>query len=224
MCVYNIKDQSTGKLHLEAPSECTLTVNAEWKCSIDVFREWKNGTCDFGSLKSLDDANIAWANRNDIQSAWSINITAIAAGSRRNPPIGTWSAAISTEEQSLVWPQKLLDWFFTGLNATWSASDNTYRYPCEETLPNFTFILGNGTFTIPGTYMPYQRDNTSTTCISIVTGDNSTDWNHEYTFGIWWAQLGVLILDYEHSQVGFMKKSTPLPTFSTSTLEIVTMN
>lgn len=72
--------------------------------------------------------------------------------------------------------------------------------------------------------MPYQRDPTSTTCISIITGDNSPDSRHEYTFGSWWAQLGVLILDYEHSQVGFMNKSTPLPEFSTAALEIIAMN
>jgi hypothetical protein len=121
-----------------------------------------------------------------------------------NPPISTWSAAVSTEEQSLVWPQRLLDWYFTGIDATWSVADNTYRYPCNATLPDFTFGLGNGTFTIPGTYMPYQRDVTSTTCITIVTGDNSTDSSHEYTFGLGWSQLGVLALDYENYRVGFM--------------------
>jgi hypothetical protein len=72
--------------------------------------------------------------------------------------------------------------------------------------------------------MPYQRDPTSTTCISIITGDNSTDPSHEYTFGSWWAQLGVLILDYEHSQVGFMNKSTPLPKFTTAALDVIAMN
>ncbi|EED23136.1 hypothetical protein TSTA_065890 [Talaromyces stipitatus ATCC 10500] len=110
------------------------------------------------------------------------------------------------------------------VDSTWSAFDNTYRYPYNATLPDFTFGIGNGTFTIPGTYMPYQRDQAGTTCISIITGDNSTDSSHEYIFGAWWAQLGVLILDYEHSQVGFMNKSTPLPKFTTAALDIIAMN
>ncbi|KAE8553632.1 hypothetical protein EYB25_005014 [Talaromyces marneffei] len=198
---------------------------AEWKCTLDSSRKWKNGTWTFGSLEGMDPrSDIAWADRNVAQPTWSVNLTAISAGSRKNPPISTWSATVSTVEQSLVWPQKLLDWYFTGIDSTWSAFDNTYRYPCNTSLPDFTFGMGNGTFTIPGTYMPYQRDPTSTTCISIITGDNSTDPSHEYTFGSWWAQLGVLILDYEHSQVGFMNKSTPLPEFTTAALDIIAMN
>ncbi|EED20960.1 penicillopepsin, putative [Talaromyces stipitatus ATCC 10500] len=197
----------------------------EWKCSLNSSREWQNGTWILGSLESLDDrAAIAWADRNIDQPTWSVNVSAVSAGSRKNPPISTWSATVSTAEQSLVWPQKLLDWYFSGIDSTWSAFDNTYRYPCNASLPDFIFSIGNGTFTIPGTYMPYQRDPTSTTCISIITGDNSTDSSHEYTFGSWWAQLGVLILDYEHSQVGFMNKSTPLPKFTTAALDIIAMN
>ncbi|KUL81409.1 hypothetical protein ZTR_10081 [Talaromyces verruculosus] len=197
----------------------------EWKCTLDSSRQWQNGTWTFGSLESEDNhADIAWADRNVAQPTWSINISAISAGSRKNPPISTWSATVSTAEQSLVWPQKLLDWYFSGIDSTWSAFDNTYRYPCNATLPDFTFGIGNGTFTIPGTYMPYQRDPTSTTCISIITGNNSTEPSHEYTFGSWWAQLGVLILDYEHSQVGFMNKSTPLPKFTTAALDVIAMN
>ncbi|EED22539.1 endothiapepsin precursor, putative [Talaromyces stipitatus ATCC 10500] len=196
----------------------------EWKCSFDLYRAWKNGTLTFGALENPNNrADIAWAERNANQPTWSINITAISAGSRKNPPIATWSATISTEEQSLVWPQKLLDWYFTGVGATWSAAKNTYRYPCNATLPDFTFGFGNGTFTIPGAYLPYQRDQTGTTCVTIITGDNSTDSDYEYSFGSWWSQLGVLILDYEHSQVGFMNKSTPLPAFGISSLESVVM-
>lgn len=202
-----------------------MTLGLEWKCTLDSSREWQNGTWIFGSLESMDArADIAWADRNVGQPTWSVNITAISAGSRKNPPINTWSATVSTTEPSLVWPQKLLDWYFTGVDSTWSAFDNTYRYPCNVALPDFTFGIGNGTFTIPGTYMPYQRDQAGTTCISIITGDNSTDPSHEYIFGSWWAQLGVLILDYEHSQVGFMNKSAPLPEFTTATLDVIAMN
>jgi hypothetical protein len=195
-----------------------LMIHAVTKCSIDLFREWNNGTWTLGlPYGSGNVADIAWVTRNDDQTTWSINITAISAG--EVPLTSTWSATVSTQEQSLVWPQKLLDWYFTGVDATWSAADNTYRYPCNATLPDFTFGFGNGTFTIPGTYMPYQRDDTSTTCITIVTADNSTDSSHEYTFGTGWLQLGVLVLDYENSQVGFMNKSSPLPIFDVSSLE-----
>jgi hypothetical protein len=155
----------------------------EWKCTLDPSRQWQNGTWTFGSLE----------------------------GEHNHADIARAGSECCSAEKSLVWPQKLVDWYFSGIDSTWSAFDNTYRYPCNATLPDFTFGIGNGTFTIPGTYMPYQRDPTSTTCISIITGDSSTEPSLEYTFGSWWAQLGVLILDYEHSQVGFMNKSTPLP-------------
>lgn len=56
--MYTIKDQLTGKPHLEAASDCTLTVNAEWKCSIDLFRESQNGIWDFGSVESVGDVLI----------------------------------------------------------------------------------------------------------------------------------------------------------------------
>lgn len=201
--------------------EYALTINKEWKCSIDLFREWNNGTWTLGLPDDFGNAaDIAWVMRNDNQPTWSVNITAISAGKMGTPPISTWSATISTQEQSLVWPQKLLDWYFTGIDAAWSAADNTYRYSCNANLPDFTFSIGNGTFIIPGTYMPYQRDQAGTTCISIITGDNSTDSNHEYTFGTWWSQLGVLILDYGNSQVGFMNKSSPLPIFDLPSLEV----
>lgn len=197
----------------------------EWKCVFDSFRAWKNGTWSLGSIESLGNrADIAWTKRNVNQPTWSINITAISADNKKNPPVTTWSATVSTEEQSLIWPQKLLDWYFSGINSTWSAIDNTYRYPCTTKLPDFTFGLGNGTFVIPGTYMPYQRDQTNTTCIPIVTGDNSTDWDHEYIFGFQWIQVGILILDYEYGQVGFMNKSTPLPAFDIASLETISMD
>ncbi|OKL55227.1 hypothetical protein UA08_09504 [Talaromyces atroroseus] len=223
--MFAIHDQLSGKPQFKALGDHAFTLSLEWKCALDSSRAWKNGTWTFGSLESLGNRDsIAWADRNFYPPTWSINITAISAGTRKDPPITTWSATVATEEQSLIWPQKLLDWYFADIDSTWSPADNTYRYPCNATLPDFTFGIGNGTFTIPSTYMPYQRDQAGTTCISIITGDNSTDPGHEYTFGSWWAQLGVLILDYEHTQVGFMNKSTPLPTFGTSSLEKVAMN
>ena len=223
--MFAIRDQLSGKPQFKALGEHSFTLSLEWKCALDSSRAWRNGTWIFGSLESLGNRNnIAWANRNVHRPTWSINITAISAGIRNNPPISTWSATVSTEEQSLVWPRKLLDWYFTGIDSTWSPADSTYRYPCNATLPDFTFGIGNGTFTIPGTYMPYRRSPSGTTCISVITGDSSTDSSHEYTFGSWWAQLGVLILDYEHGQVGFMNKSTPLPTFGVSSLESIPMH
>jgi hypothetical protein len=189
---------------------------------IDSYRAWNNGTLCFGAVESP--GAIAWAERNTGHASWSINLTAISAGNRTNPPVTTWSATVSTEDLSLTWPQQLLDWYFKGINFTWSPSDNTYRYPYNKTLPNVIYTLGNGTFTIPGSHMPYQRDKNSLTCIPIVTGDNSTEWDHEYAFGLWWTQLGLLILDYQNSRVGFAKKSTQLPAFETASLEIVPFN
>jgi hypothetical protein len=94
-------------------------------------------------------------------------------------------------------------------------------YPLQPSdLPDFTFGIGNGTFAIPGTYMLYQREVTSTTCITIVTGDNFTHSSHEYTFSLGWSQLGMLVLDYENYQAGFMNKSSPLPIFDIPSLEV----
>jgi hypothetical protein len=75
-------------------------------------------------------------------------------------------------------------------------------------------------FIILGSYMLYQRDVTSTICIMIVIGANSTDSSHEYLFGLGWSQLGVLVLDYENYQVGFMNKSSSLPIFDIPSLEV----
>ncbi|KAH8691829.1 putative endothiapepsin precursor, partial [Talaromyces proteolyticus] len=194
----------------------------EWTCMFDSSREWRNGTVKFGEVSPADySGDIAWAGRViDDDETWAINLTAISAGSRTDPPIKSWSVAISTADISLQWPQKLLDWYFSGINgATWSSYDNTYRYPCNSVLPDFVFGLGNGTFTIPGVYMPYQRDSSGETCVTLLTGDNSTDPKHLYSFGTWWSQLGVLILDYQNAQVGFANKKNPLPIFSLPLLE-----
>jgi hypothetical protein len=132
----------------------------------------------------------------------------------------TWTAKIASADQSLTWPQSLLDWYFEAIpSSIWSPADQTYRYSCNETLPDFVFSIGNGTFTIPGTYLPYKKNQGNTTCITIITGDNSTESTiFGYPFGSWWAELGVLILDYENSRVGFANKSTPLPSFRTESL------
>uniref|UniRef100_A0A093VGA3 Podosporapepsin n=1 Tax=Talaromyces marneffei PM1 TaxID=1077442 RepID=A0A093VGA3_TALMA len=160
--------------------------------------------------------DIAWTEQNS--DRWTVNLTMISAGDRINPPDPQWSAAVATEDLSLSWPQYLLDWYFQGINATWSAFDKTYRYPCNITLPDFVFAVGNGTFRVPGSYLPYQRD-LSGNCISIITGTNST--SADYTFGSWWVQLGFLVLDFENSRVGFANKSTPLPSYGVSSLEVV---
>ncbi|CRG92898.1 Penicillopepsin [Talaromyces islandicus] len=206
--MYAIKDQLQG-----------------WVCTLDSYRAWNNGTLTIGATPSLQYADeIAWVDRNPRDDGiWSINITAVSSGGKIDPSVTSWSASVSTEVVSLVWPQRLLDWYFAGISgAAWSPNDVTYRYPCNTTLPDFQFALGNGTFTIPGSYLPYQRDESGTTCITLVTGDNSTESDHEYSFGMWWSQIGVLIFDYENGKVGFANKTMPLPVFAPSSLQVIT--
>lgn len=198
----------------------------EWVCTFDSNRAGNNGTLTLGVVSNSQYAGeIAWVDRNTRNDTWSINVTAVSTSSKMDPPITSWSATISTEDSSLAWPQNLLDWYFSDIGgATWSPDDLTYRYPCNTTLPDFKFALGNGTFTIPGSYLPYQRDPSGRTCITLATGDNSTESGHEYSFGMWWSQLGVLILDYENGKVGFANKAMPLPTFAPTSLEAVPFN
>lgn len=186
-------------------------------CSLDINRLWNNGSWTLGKVTTSE--NIAWVETLSDDTWWYLNVTAVSAGDRKSPAM-TWTAMVASTDESLVWPQSLLDWYFEAIpSSTWSAVDLTYRYPCNATLPDFVFSIGNGTFTIPGTYLPYQKDETNTTCISIITGDNSTDSSlYGYSFGSWWAELGVLILDYENHRVGFANKSTPLPAFGTNSL------
>jgi hypothetical protein len=74
-------------------------------------------------------------------------------------------------------------------------------------------------FRVPGSYLPYQRDSSGRNCMSIITTNNSTD--ASYTFGLWWAQLGLLVLDYKNYQLGFANKSTSLPAMNISSLKVV---
>ncbi|EED22723.1 endothiapepsin precursor, putative [Talaromyces stipitatus ATCC 10500] len=130
----------------------------EWVYTIDLYRTWNNGTCRFGSIDSSEHhgtigwANIGWAT----ELFQAVNLTIISAGNRTSPE-NVWLAFLSND-LSLVWPRDVLDWYFNGTGATWSSNDQTYRYPCNITLPDVTFGFGNGTFRIPGSYLPYQRD------------------------------------------------------------------
>lgn len=145
----------------------------------------------------------------------AVNLSIISAGDRTGPK--AWLAFLSND-LTLVWPRDVLDWYFNGTNATWSSADQTYRYSCNTTLPDVMFGFGNGTFRIPGSYLPYQRDANSRTCTTIITVPaNSTD-PFSYTFGLRWAQLGLLIVDYENTRIGFASKSTPLPSFPIASL------
>ncbi|EED22722.1 DNA-directed RNA polymerase II subunit RPB1, putative [Talaromyces stipitatus ATCC 10500] len=195
--------------------------DTEWVCALDSYRLGKNGTWSFGNIRHKGD--IAWTEASPPgqfgSSWWSINVTAISAAGRKRLPL-KWTAVVASEEQSLVWPQSLLDWYFEAIpSSIWSPQDRTYRYPCNQTLPDFVFSIGNGTFTIPGTYLPYQKDKNGKNCITIITGDNSTrSAILGYPFGAWWAELGVLVLDYENKRVGFANKLTPLPAFRTEGL------
>jgi hypothetical protein len=209
-----------GQLPCKAPSclcDFRSLTKEDWVCTIDGYRLSQNGTLRLGSIDSAEySGDIGWTEQNSLQ--WTVNLTMISAGDKTNPPDPQWSAAVATEDLSLSWPQHLLDWYFQDIDATWSALDKTYRYPCNITLPDFVFAVGNATFRVPGSYLPYQRD-LSGNCISIITGDNSTA--ADYTFGLWWIQLGFLILDFDNWRVGFANKSTPLPSFGVSSLEVV---
>jgi hypothetical protein len=192
----------------------------EWVFTLDLYRAWNNGTCRFGSIDSSEyRGNIGWSSwKNDLFEVEAVNLTIISAGNRTSPH-RAWPAFLSND-LSLVWPKDVLDWYFNGIDATWSSVDQTYRYPCNITLPDVIFGFGNGTFRIPGSYLPYQRDFGSKTCTTIITVPaNSTD-IFSYTFGLWWAQLGMLILDYENSRIGFASKSTPLPSFPIASLPV----
>lgn len=203
-------------------SQLVGNIQTDRKCYFDLSRAEMNGTWALGSPENPgNQMGVAWTKVNHGNTSWSINITAISAGSRRDSPVQTWSATVSTANSSLYLPQKVLDWYFEPVfNATWWPVAQTYQYPCDTSLPDFEFGLGNGTFTIPGDYLPYEHDEAGTNCITLFRGDNSSSPNHEYTFGSRWVELGILILDYDSRQVGFMNKSSPLPAFDVSSLHL----
>lgn len=133
-----------GQLPRKAPSclcDFRSLTEEDWVCTIDGYRVSQNGTLRFGSIDSAEySGDIGWTKQNSIR--WTMNLTMISAGDRINPPDPQWSAAVATEDLSLSWPQHLLDWYFQDIDATWSALDKTYRYPCNITLPDFVFCGG----------------------------------------------------------------------------------
>jgi len=80
-----------------------------------------------------------------------------------------------------------------------SSDGSITSYPCSETLPDFTFTLGNTAVTIPGSLMVFQQD--GDTCYSAMS--TKPDGLQQDIYGDIFFKAYYVVFDVGNSQLGF---------------------
>lgn len=97
------------------------------------------------------------------------------------------------------------DYYSQVASAQDSTAEGGYIFDCSETLPDFTFNVGDGNFTVPGEYINWAAvDTTNTTCYGGLQSDASVGFS---IFGDIALKAGYVVFDGAQGRVGWAAKT-----------------
>jgi Eukaryotic aspartyl protease len=90
--------------------------------------------------------------------------------------------------------------------ASFNSAVGSYVFPCNSTLPSFTFIVAASKFVVPGTQLTYGAVGDDVSCYgSIQPSGNET----EGVFGTPFLEGIFTVFDYGARRLGFATATTP---------------
>lgn len=97
------------------------------------------------------------------------------------------------------------DYYSQVSSAEDSENEGGYVFDCSETLPDFTFNVGDGNVTVPGTYINWAAvDTTNTTCYGGLQSDSSIGFS---IFGDIALKASYVVFDGAQGRVGWAAKT-----------------
>lgn len=98
------------------------------------------------------------------------------------------------------------DYYSQVSSAQDSQEEGGYVFDCSATLPDFSFNVGSGSITVPGTYINWAAvDTTNTTCYGGLQSDSSIGFS---IFGDIALKAAYVVFDGGEGRVGWAAKST----------------
>jgi aspergillopepsin I len=131
-----------------------------------------NGTWDFGYIDDTKyTGDIAWAPSGSDQKHWTINVQEYATG---EGPFGktTVGDVIVDSGASLVYlPDTVVADYYSQIDGYTLEQGGGHTFPCNSTVPDFHFKVGEAVLTIPGRDVNYATyDPTKNMCVGAITG------------------------------------------------------
>lgn len=97
------------------------------------------------------------------------------------------------------------DYYSQVTGAEDSTQEGGWVFPCSTTPPDFTFAVGSGSFTVPGSYINWTPvDTTNTTCYGGMQSDSSIGLS---IFGDIALKAGYVVFDGGEGRVGWAQKT-----------------
>lgn len=97
------------------------------------------------------------------------------------------------------------DYYSQVTGAEDSTQEGGWVFPCSTTPPDFTFAVGTGSFTVPGSYINWTPvDTTNTTCYGGMQSDTSIGLS---IFGDIALKAGYVVFDGAEGRVGWAQKT-----------------
>lgn len=97
------------------------------------------------------------------------------------------------------------DYYSQVTGAEDSTTEGGWVFPCTTTPPDFTFAVGSGSFTVPGSYINWTPvDTTNTTCYGGMQSDSSVGIS---IFGDIALKAGYVVFDGAEGRVGWAQKT-----------------
>lgn len=172
---------------------------------------------DYGSYSSSDGwAAQAEAEAEALANAWGFKKEKKSAGGATRTTAGKQSVTradtaitgiADTGTTLLMLPDTVVSDYYSQVSgASDSTEEGGYIFSCDATLPDFSFNIGEGSITVPGTYINFQPVSTgSSSCYGGIQSDSGIGMA---IFGDIALKAALVVFDSGNSQVGWAAKDT----------------
>ncbi|PSR80571.1 aspartic proteinase, partial [Coniella lustricola] len=160
------------------------------------------GTYTFGAMDFTETVYYAALDTtSELAGYWTFS----AAGYARTVTLTdtTITGIADTGTTLLMLPDEIIAAYYAQVDgAEDSTQEGGYIFPCDSTLPDFSFGVGDGVITVPGSYINWAAIDTST-CYGGIQSDASIGFS---IFGDIALKAAYVVFDSGNSQVGWAQK------------------
>lgn len=121
-------------------------------------KKQEEGNYNFGYINQSEyTGEIKYTDVDNVRGFWGFNPSGYQVGGHAFNS-SSWFAIADTGTSLLLLPRDMVDIYWAAVDgAIYDTSQGGYTYPCESSLPDFTFGVGDYRGVIPGNFMNYAQ-------------------------------------------------------------------